>query len=289
MRLIIVTDLDGTLLDPVSYAFGPAVRTLERVKRLSVPLVLCSSKTRAEIEAIRLRVGIGDPFIPENGGAIVARVGYFARRPPGAVVANQRLTLELGRPYTEIVAILKDVAAAERVTVVGFSDMTVGDVASDCGLSPLDAQLAKLRQYDEPFRLPGADRETRNRFLKALRRRGLKVVAGGRYDHATGDIDKGKAVGVLRTLFAERGDRVVMVGLGDSPNDLSMLRVVDFPVIVKNDTGGAAAALAREVPTATVTRASGPEGWAEAVTALLDQLCPDRVSIQATSGRVRLS
>jgi mannosyl-3-phosphoglycerate phosphatase len=285
MRLIIVTDLDGTLLDPVNYAFGPAVRTLERVKRLGVPLVLCSSKTRAEIEAVRLRIGIGDPFIPENGGVIVARAGYFARRPPGAVVANHRFTLEFGRPYEEVVAILKDVAAAERVTVIGFSDMTVSEVASDCGLSPLDAQLAKLRQYDEPFKLVGADQEARSRLIKALRRRGLKVVTGGRYDHATGDIDKGKAIGVLRTLFAERGDRVVMIGLGDGPNDLSMLRVVDYPVIVKNDAGGAAAALARAVPSATVTQASGPEGWAEAVENLLDQFYTDRARVKAGPGQ----
>jgi mannosyl-3-phosphoglycerate phosphatase family protein len=285
--LIIVTDLDGTLLDPVSYEFGPAVRALERVKRLGVPLVLCSSKTRAEIEAIRWRIGIGDPFVPENGGAIVACAGYFARRPPGAVVANQRFTLEFGRPYAEVVAILKDVAAAERVTVIGFSDMTVSEVASDCGLSPLAAQLAKLRQYDEPFKLADADREARSRLIKALRRRGLTVVSGGRYEHASGDIDKGKAIGVLRTLFAERGDRVVMIGLGDSPNDLSMLQVVDYPVIVRNDAGGAAAALAREVPSATVTQASGPEGWAEAVTALLDQFNTDQGSIRTKPGLER--
>jgi mannosyl-3-phosphoglycerate phosphatase family protein len=289
MQLVIVTDLDGTLLDSRTYGFGPAIRTLERVKRLSVPVVLCSSKTRAEIEAIRLRIGIDDPFIPENGGAIVARAGYFARRPPGAVVAHRRFTLELGRPYGEVVAILKDVAAAERVRVIGFSDMTVGEVAEDCGLSPLDAQLAKLRQYDEPFRLPDADQDARHRLVRALRRRGVSVVAGGRYDHAMGDnSDKGRAVTALRAMYGERGDGVVMVGLGDSSNDIPMLRAVEYPVIVRNGTAEAATRLARDVPAATVTQAPGPEGWAEAITTLLDQLRPDRVRLQAASGRARL-
>jgi mannosyl-3-phosphoglycerate phosphatase len=285
MPLVIVTDLDGTLLDHNTYAAGPAMRALDRAKRMGLPVVLCSSKTRAEIEAIRRRLGIADPFIPENGGAVVAPEDYFAPPPPGSVVAQGRVTLPLGRPYEEVVAVLRDAAAAERVKVIGFSDMTVSEVAGDCGLPLLDAQLAKLRQYDEPFRLIGADETARSRFLRFLRRRGVRVVSGGRYDHAMGDIDKGKAVGVLRTLFAGRGDRVVMIGLGDGLNDLSMLLAVDRPVIVRNDQSGATARLARKVATALVTQASGPEGWAEAIMKLLDQWEAEEARMPAHSWR----
>lgn len=288
MPLVIVTDLDGTLLDPVTYAIDPALRALGRVKRLGIPLVLCSSKTRAEIEAIRRRLEISDPFIPENGGAIVAPAGYFVRVPPGAVVVDERFTLALGRPYAEVVAVLRDVAAAEHVTVCGFSDMTVSEVAADCGLPLLDAQLAKMRQYDEPFTLVGADPSGRSRFLKALKRRGVRVVSGGRYDHATGDTDKGQAVDFLRRLFAERGGPVVMAGLGDGLNDMSLLRAVDHPVIVCNDSCGATARLARKVAGAMVTSASGPEGWAEAVTTLLDRWQAGHADAPATSKRMRV-
>jgi mannosyl-3-phosphoglycerate phosphatase family protein len=288
MPLIIVTDLDGTLLDHGTYAIEPALRTLDRVKSLGIPLVLCSSKTRAEIEAIRRRIGVGDPFIPENGSAIVAPAGYFERVPPGAVVADDRVTFTLGRPYAEVVAVLKDVAAAEHVRLSAFSDMTVREVAADCGLSLLDAQLAKMRQYDEPFKLVGADPSVRSRFLRALKRRGVRVVSGGRYDHATGETDKGQAVNLLRTLFAERGGPVVMIGLGDGLNDMSLLRAVDHPVIVCNDTCGATARLARKVAGAMVTTASGPEGWAEAVTTLLDTWQSNHAEARAAPVRMRL-
>jgi mannosyl-3-phosphoglycerate phosphatase len=137
-------------------------------------------------------------------------------------------------------------------------------------LSVLDAQLAKLREYDEPFRLLEADPSIRSRFFKALHRRGLKAVAGGRFDHVTGDADKGKAVAALRTLIPDRLGPVVMAGLGDSFNDVSMLREVDLPIIVRNDSNGATGRMLRKVPTAHVTDANGPAGWAEAVTSLLD-------------------
>jgi mannosyl-3-phosphoglycerate phosphatase len=271
MALVIVTDVDGSLLDASTYELGPALPVLQRVAQQRIPLVLCSSKTRAEIEALQQRLGIRHPFIPENGGAIVAPPGYFGEASPSVVADGGRFELELGRPYPEVVAALREVAAAERVRIVGFSDMTVGDVAAACGLPELDAQLAKLRQYDEPFRLLDSDSAVRSRFLKALHRRGIRTVSGGRFDHATGDTDKGRAVEILKTLYRRLGDAMVMAGLGDAANDVSLLRAVDRPFIIRSDANGSTGRLLRKVPTARVTTGSGPAGWAEAVTTLLDE------------------
>ena len=207
MRLVIVTDLDGTLLDPVTYDLGPALEALRRVERAGIPLVLCSSKTRAEIEALQRRLGIVHPFISENGGAVVRPAGLLrrARAGVGRRWRPVRARARAGRTAEVVAVAARGRPAAERVRVVGFSDMTVNDVALDCGLPVLDAQLAKLRQYDEPFRLMGADPAARSRFLRALRRRGVRVVSGGRYDHATGDTDKGaRRRGRCGALYAER-------------------------------------------------------------------------------------
>ena len=270
MPLFIVTDLDGTLLDAKTYDIGPARDALLRVASAGIPLVLCSSKTRAEIEALQVRLDLHHPFITENGGAIVAPLGYFDRVPADAVIDHERFVWPLGRPYPEVVRALREVSAKERVRVVGFSDMTVGDVAEECGLPVLDAQLAKLREFDEPFRILDADPAARSRLFKALHRRGLKALAGDRFDHVTGDADKGRAVVAFRSLIPDHMGAVVLAGLGDGLNDVAMLREVDLPVIVRSDSNGATGRMLRKVPTAHVTSACGPEGWAEAVTALLD-------------------
>ena len=49
-RIVIFTDLDGTLLHPKSYSFDAALPALNLIKEKKIPLVLCSSKTKAEIE-----------------------------------------------------------------------------------------------------------------------------------------------------------------------------------------------------------------------------------------------
>lgn len=91
---VVFTDLDGTLLDHHTYSWQPAAPTVERLKRLGVPLVLASSKTRAEMVALRHELGIADPFVVENGAAIYV---------PG----DEGFDVEiLGRPRDEILEIL---------------------------------------------------------------------------------------------------------------------------------------------------------------------------------------
>lgn len=51
--MVIFTDLDGTLLDHETYSFAAAGEALEALTRENIPLILCSSKTRAEIELLQ--------------------------------------------------------------------------------------------------------------------------------------------------------------------------------------------------------------------------------------------
>jgi len=69
-RIVIFTDLDGTLLDHCTYSYKEAEKALESIRRKNIPLIVCSSKTREEIEIYRKKLLNNGPFISENGGAI---------------------------------------------------------------------------------------------------------------------------------------------------------------------------------------------------------------------------
>jgi mannosyl-3-phosphoglycerate phosphatase len=71
-RVLIFTDLDGTLLDS-SYSFNDALPALDLIRERAIPLIICSSKTRAEIEHYRKRLDNRHPFISENGGGFLSR------------------------------------------------------------------------------------------------------------------------------------------------------------------------------------------------------------------------
>ncbi len=271
--LVVATDLDDTLLDHATYSFAPAAPALARLRRERVPLILCSSKTRAEIEEVRRRLCVSDPFISENGGALFVPRGYFPFHLRGARRVDGYEAIEFGRPYDEVVHALHAAASALGIGVTGFSDMSDGDVARRCGLPLARARLARRREYDEPFAVDVSDRESIPLLHLRLTQRGLRCTAGARFDHVTGTTDKGRAVGVLRMLYRlARRRHIVTVGLGDALNDVSLLREVQIPIIVRQRESGRTEQLLAAVPSSRVSGCIGPQGWNEQVEAVMDEI-----------------
>jgi mannosyl-3-phosphoglycerate phosphatase len=286
-RLVVFTDLDGTLLDHDSYSFDAASETLALMRQARVPLILCSSKTRREIEYLRRRLDCSHPFVIENGAAVFIPLGYFPFTIAGTRRRDRYEVLEHGRPYKEVVEVLHRTAARFRAAVSSFSTMSVREVAEACSLSLSEAKRARCREYDEPFRLVGATAAARDRFCRALSRAGLQCVRGGRFDHVTGCADKGTGVLALQSLYRRAIGNVLTVGLGDSGNDLAMLRAVELPVIVRNPAAGATASLRRQLPMARVSRFRGPAGWAETMDLILTEQGVGRRPVPMTQGTVR--
>lgn len=268
-RIIIYTDLDGSLLDHKTYSFAESKSALAAAQARGIPIVFCSSKTRAEIEPLRQELQVKDPFIVENGGAAIIPAGYspfFTEVRPG----RGDPMIVLGTPYRTLVEAVNDLREAFPNKIISFSNMTVEEIAHDCDLSLDQARLAKKREFDEPFRLVDADDRTRERILNEIRRLGLSCSEGGRYYHLHGGNDKGMAVRIL-TRFAWRHDlETFSVGLGDSLNDLTMLETADYPVLIKRPDGTHHPGVIELLPKIHLTRGVGPIGWSETVMSLLD-------------------
>lgn len=262
-RIMIVSDLDGTLLDANTYSFEEARPALERVREIDVPLVLCSSKTRSELEVWRDRLDNRHPFIVENGGGIFIPEGYFPFPVEGEARGGYRV-ISLGMPYAGIREQFIRLRDELRLSATGFGDMTPADIAALTGLSLDEAALAKQREYGEPFVFPGAADE---RMLRAIEAAGLRWTQGRLY-HLMGDHHKGKAVALLRALYERAKGPVSVTGLGDSLNDLPFLLVVDHPVLVRKADGSHDPRI--DIPGLDRTRKIGPAGWNEAVLKLLD-------------------
>jgi mannosyl-3-phosphoglycerate phosphatase len=247
---LVATDLDGTLLDADTYEFAPARPAIEALRRAAIPLVLCSSKTRAEMAPLAAAIGASGPLVVENGGAIVA--------PGGAV-------LVLGEKRDRLLAELPAVAREAGVRVRSFADMSAAEVAALTRLPEGQAALAMRREYDEPFLVedaeasdPGVDA----RLDAAARQRGLKVTRGGRLLHLTGPADKGQALRAIVRSAPPDGD---VVGLGDAPNDLALLLAATRPIVLPRPDGTIDPELAARLPGAERAPGPGPAGWSAAV------------------------
>lgn len=265
--MIIVTDLDGTLLDAATYSFVPAQEALDAIRTRNIPLILSSSKTRAELERIRFHLDHQGPFIVENGAAVYIPKGLFSFPINGARLRGAYQVVELGLPYGTVRSVLKEVQQEAGVELRGFGDMSAEEIAERTGLPPSEALLAKQREYDEPFVIPTTARGT-EAIERAINARGLRCISGGRFHHVTGESDKGRACRLLIDCYRRLGhDDLLTVGLGDSLNDLPMLAAVDRPILVQKPDGSYDPGL--RLPNLTHAPGIGPIGWNRAVLDLL--------------------
>jgi len=235
------------------------------LKERKVPIVFCSAKTRAEQEVYRKKLGIPDPFIVENGGAIYVPTNYFNFHFTHHRTVGNYFAVELGISSEKIRKILKRIEKDVGRPIKGFGDLEVEEVAKVTGLSLEAAALAKQREYDETLIIEGTAEE-REEILRKIKESGLACIHGGRFYDVTGGNDKGRATEILIGLFEREWGEVRSVGLGDSLNDLPMLSKVDVPVLVQKPHG-----TWEKIKLGNIHRVEGvgPVGWKRAVKELI--------------------
>jgi len=273
---LVFTDLDGTLLDHDTYDWGPAIPALDLCRTRGVPVILVSSKTRAEMDVLRRKLSLTGPFISENGGGIFFPVETFPDPPDGAFpdAANgvenpiQRAgsgtktglwRISLGVSYERLVRALEDIRSELGWDIQGFSTMGSHEISQLTGLDRQATARAAMREYDEPFVLRGVPPKDLSPLYRAAEERGLSITSGGRFYHLQGKNDKAVAMERVAGHYkACRGD-VTTIALGDSPNDFAMLERADIPVLIRSQR--TFPDLERRIPGLIVSDRAGPAGW----------------------------
>lgn len=257
--LVVFSDLDGTLLDHHNYQYESAMEALQALKDRGIPLVLASSKTAAEIFHLRAELGFQHcPAIVENGaGRLGAHEGVREGSPE----------------HDTIIQALSHLPSDLAERFVGFSMIDIDQIVQWTGLSYKAAGDAAKRQFSEPGKFLGTQAEL-EAFIEALKEYRIIAQQGGRF--LTLSLGKTKADQVkliLDEMGSERADRPVSIGLGDAPNDISMLQAVDYAVVIPNPShDGIFDQLSKNHLKCRMAEAAGPVGWNHAVLALLDEI-----------------
>ncbi len=257
-RHVIFSDLDGTLLDHNNYSFEPASQALELLCTKEIPLVLCTSKTRGEIEHYRSLLNNKDPFISENGAGIFIPEHYFSKEFNYDRKINSYKVIELGTPRQALIETLQSISRQTGAKLKGFSQMTPGEIAQLTGLDEHMSSLAMQRDYSEPFIIDN-DAQNSATVEEDINLKGYKQTMGGRFHHILGGNDKGKAVKILTEIYMAEFGGVKTVGIGDSLNDLPMLKAVDIPILVQKPGGEYDQSI--KLTNLIYAEGAGPAGW----------------------------
>ncbi|MCW8196703.1 HAD-IIB family hydrolase [Proteobacteria bacterium 005FR1] len=266
---LIFTDLDGTLLDHHSYSHAPVDKTLAELERREVPVIFNTSKTFAEVSAVREELGNRHPFIVENGSAIYIPRNYFPGTVGDATRHQNYDCCLLGQPVATIHHWLNDIRRDLKVDFASFAEMSTDEIAHATNLGAEQAARAARREFSEAIQWRGTDTQ-KELFRRAAEAAGFTTIQGGRFIHLLGQCDKGRATLRLASEYtAQLAQAFSVVAAGDGPNDVDMLAVANLAIVVRSP--------AHDFPKlpagtkAVYTGAYGPEGWAEVVDFLLAQ------------------
>ncbi|MTD25436.1 mannosyl-3-phosphoglycerate phosphatase-related protein [Erwinia sorbitola] len=260
--LTIVTDLDGSLLDHHTYGWEPAESWLARLQAQHIPLVICSSKTAAEIIPLQRALGIsGAPFIAENGA--VVRLDDTAR--PAPFLPGNKAD------YPVLCQRLAELRARHAFKFTGFADVSEKEVSEWTGLTEHDATLARMREASESI-IWRDSAEQFALFRQQLEAQDLTLVQGGRFWHVMRQgSGKGAALRWLLQHSSLSDSATVTIGLGDGPNDAPMLDIVDYAVVIKGYSKNPVILQRQDKHNIYHTAHFGPEGWSEGLTYFITQ------------------
>ncbi|MEH6517253.1 MAG: HAD-IIB family hydrolase [Halioglobus sp.] len=264
LPMIVVSDLDGSLLDHYSYSFEHAWEEVSQLEQAGIPLVLASSKTREEILQLRFELNNRHPFIVENGAAVFIPVRYFPQQPEQTVRRDDYWVHEMTLPREHWLEQLAQLEHQFHGDFDSFNSAGVAGIMAMTGLSEVQASAANQREYSEPVRWLGKP-AAEHLFISALEAAGATVQRGGRFLSVSGACDKGQALIWLRSRYQESSltEAIEDLAIGDGANDAAMLDAATTALLVRSPV--------HSFPSLTKThgvmRSSnfGPAGWAEGV------------------------
>ena len=252
-KILIFTDLDGSLLHRDTFKFDEIKDYLKILLSQGIFIIPNTSKTEKEILEFNNELGSDLPYISENGAAI-----------NGLNLLNSNLPKELilSREKDNLIKIFENsIPVNLQNKCKWLSEMDKKKQSLIFGLGDEKLKMALDRKYTIPFLFEG-NKSEKNELFRILKSEGLAAQEGGRVINLTDKVNKAKALNVFVRFFKKNNKNIKTIAVGDNYNDLDMLKTSDYPCLVFNDKF-----TLDEIPinNITITNKPSPEGWADVI------------------------
>jgi mannosyl-3-phosphoglycerate phosphatase len=249
----VFTDLDGTLLESDGSLHPDVLRMLSHLDSQGIRVCPVTSKTPAELDALRSQFELRGPFGFENGA--------------GVMLGDGSIELSLAAvPVPELRVVLDELRALTGIHIRSAEELSDEELASITGLAGDLIPRVRFRSATLPLVVDPAYDEALRRVLPCDPP--ARLIRGNRFLHLQGKHDKADVVDQLLRHFGETEGRIV--ACGDAPNDAGLLARADIAVIVPS-AQGPNETLLNLFPHARIAPKPHGRGWAIVISALLEE------------------
>ena len=260
-KVLIFTDLDGSLLDRDTFKFDKILNYIKDLISKGIFIIPNSSKTKIEIEKFNNDLDEDLPFIVENGAAIYNLNLIHSSFPE---------KISLSREIGEILDIFNNEISKKYKSKCKFIKNLKTDIQLQIfGQSKEKVKLSMNREYSIPLLYDGSKTEKVD-LIKSVNNAGLSLHEGGRVINLCDKISKSRAMKHVVKIFKKISkEGLVTIGVGDNFNDLDMLKNSDIPCLVFNDKFTMEKI---NINNCLVSKKPAPEGWEEVVKLAMDKI-----------------
>ena len=264
-KILIFTDLDGSLLNHNNFEFKEIKDFILNCISNGIKIIPNTSKTEEEIKVFLEQLGQNLPFVVENGAAFHNLDLVHPK------IEFKNNSIIFSRSLSEILEqFKKNIPIDIQKRCFFLKDMSFIEQMKILGLNRKYLPFALNRYYSMPLVFDGS-KEIINEFTSLLKKIGMKLHEGGRVYNISDDCSKGKAMTTLIEILENDLDyKTHTIVIGDSPNDISMLKVCDQPCVIPLPNKNNLCHL-KDHKIIRATQ-SAPLGWEEVVRASLKKI-----------------
>jgi len=255
---LIFTDLDGTFLNNDNFSFGKNLDIARELIELGHFIIFNSSKTFVEIDNFLYEQNIQLPIICETGGGV-----YLPKNLELTAYANEYHTVYEASKLLTIRQNIDQICEDFKDEIQFFDELSHDERIKLSNLEPAGLILASKRVFSMLFLW----RSTEERLMilsNLLQKINMKIIRGARFFHLCSDFDKGRSMLTLinefKNIYPDK--EFISIAIGDSSNDIAMLKAADYPCIVKS-TGNKKISFSELSNDLIISRNEAPKGWFE--------------------------
>jgi len=252
-KILIFTDLDGSLLHRDTFKFDQIKDYILSLVNRGIIIIPNSSKTQKEIENFNEELGVKLPYISENGSAIQG-LNLINPNFPSRII--------LSREKEDLIKIFNDkVPEKLKDKCIQISKLNRNEQEKIFGQKDDNLKNVLNRKYTLPFLFKG-DKNEKNQLSKILSSSSLTLQEGGRVINLCDNINKVKSMNKVIKILKKTEDKIKSIAVGDNYNDLEMLKSCDVPCLVFNDKFKLDHI---NIDNLIFSNMPSPEGWADVI------------------------